>query len=245
MQKIIKGASLTDIGLKRNKNEDAASVSIEEDYCLAIVADGIGGHRKGEVASDMTIGIVSSHLQNVTKTLNLSRVKKVIKTAIKDANKEINNLSVKPDYLDMGTTLVLSVVLPDQTYVANIGDSRLYTFSQSKGLEKVTVDHTYVEYMVRIGKMTREQALNSPQKNVLLNAIGINPSVYYDDYVLDNNYDALLLCSDGLYNMVSEEEIVGVLSDVLTSEEKCRKLVDLANSHGGVDNIGISLLEVK
>ncbi len=245
MQVRVKGATLTDIGLVRNKNEDAASIFISENYSIAMVADGIGGHRKGEVASDTTISMISEHMMNNTKEYSLNRVKKIIKAAIKDANKEINRLSVKPEYLNMGTTLVLAVVLEDQTYITNIGDSRLYTYKSGKGLSKVTVDQTYVEYMVQTGKMTREEAKVSPQKNVLLNAIGINPSVYYDEYIIDNDYDALLLCSDGLYNMVEEDEMACVLEEHLRSDEKCRKLVDLANAHGGLDNIGISLVEVK
>ena len=117
MQVRVKGATLTDIGLVRNKNEDAASIFISENYSIAMVADGIGGHRKGEVASDTTISMISEHMMNNTKEYSLNRVKKIIKAAIKDANKEINRLSVKPEYLNMGTTLVLAVVLEDQTYI--------------------------------------------------------------------------------------------------------------------------------
>lgn len=244
MQTEVKGSTITDIGLVRNKNEDSASLFISDNYVLAMVADGIGGHRKGEVASDTTISIINSHVMNYSKDYSLSHVKKLIKTSIRDANKEINRLSMKPEYLDMGTTLVLAIRLNEETYVTNIGDSRLYTYKMGKGLKKVTVDQTYVEYMIQNGKMTREEAKLSPQKNVLLNAIGINPSVYYDEYILSNDYDALILCSDGLYNMLDEHEIEEVLEDSCSSEEKCHRLVKLANEHGGLDNIGISLVEV-
>lgn len=245
MQTKINGATLTNIGRKRTKNEDAAYFNSCEDFTLLMIADGIGGHKKGEVASDMTISIVSNKILNFEKAFKLTTSRRLIKNAIKYANKEVNNLSVKQEYLDMGTTLVLALVLKEKTIIANIGDSRLYRFDKESGLTQLTVDQNYVQYMIQIGKMTKEEAKNSNKKNVLLNALGVNPSVYYDEQIIDNNYDALLLCSDGLYNMVSLEELNEIMYLNISVEEKVKKLIDTANRNGGFDNIGVSLMEVK
>lgn len=240
----IECACLSDIGKKRLKNEDAVAAERFDGGALLMVADGIGGHRKGEVASDQAISIVQEKILHSSKTLTFSRAKKMLKSAIKSANSEINELSTKPEYLDMGSTLVIALVLQDTTIVCNIGDSRLYTFNRRSGLKKQTVDQTYVEYMVQAGKMTREEAKNSPKKNVLLNALGINPSIYYDELTLNNDYDALLLCSDGLYNMVEEEKIEEILYENISTTDKVQHLIDAANDNGGLDNIGVSLMEV-
>lgn len=245
MQTKINGATLTNIGRKRTKNEDAAYFNSCEDFTLLMIADGIGGHKKGEVASDMTISIISNKISNFEKAFKLTTSRRLIKNAIKYANKEVNNLSVKQEYLDMGTTLVLALVLKEKTIIANIGDSRLYRFDKEFGLTQLTVDQNYVQYMIQIGKMTKEEAKNSNKKNVLLNALGVNPSVYYDEQIIDNNYDALLLCSDGLYNMVSLEELNKIMYLNISVEEKVKKLIDTANRNGGFDNIGVSLMEVK
>ena len=215
MQTKINGATLTNIGRKRTKNEDAAYFNSCEDFTLLMIADGIGGHKKGEVASDMTISIVSNKILNFEKAFKLTTSRRLIKNAIKYANKEVNNLSVKQEYLDMGTTLVLALVLKEKTIIANIGDSRLYRFDKEFGLTQLTVDQNYVQYMIQIGKM------------------------------IDNNYDALLLCSDGLYNMVSLEELNEIMYLNISVEEKVKKLIDTANRNGGFDNIGVSLMEVK
>lgn len=245
MPETIECACRSDIGLRRLKNEDAVAAIRLENGALLMVADGIGGHRKGEVASDQALSIIQEKVMHYARELNLSRAKKLIKSAIKLANSEINELSTKPEYLDMGSTLVVALMLPEATLVCNIGDSRLYTFSRSGGLEQRTVDQTYVEYMVQSGKMTPEEARVSPKRNVLLNALGINPSIYYDELVLKNDYDALLLCSDGLYNMVDDHEIALVMGSVDTAENKVKSLIKAANAHGGLDNIGVSIMEVK
>ena len=159
MQTKINGAILTNIGRKRTKNEDAAYFNSCEDFTLLMIADGIGGHKKGEVASDMTISIVSNKILNFEKAFKLTTSRRLIKNAIKYANKEVNNLSVKQEYLDMGTTLVLALVLKEKTIIANIGDSRLYRFDKEFGLTQLTVDQNYVQYMIQIGKMTKEEAI--------------------------------------------------------------------------------------
>lgn len=237
-------SSLTDIGSRRNKNEDAALAVKFNGGVLLMVADGIGGHRKGEVASDMALSIIQERVVHYEKQLTISRAKKLIKSAIKSANKEINELSTRPDYLDMGTTLVLALVLEEGTLIANCGDSRLYTYKHGRGVQQQTVDHTFVEYMVRNGKMTREEAEKSPKKNVLLNALGTNPGIFYDEQVIKNDYDSLLLCSDGLYNMVNIKELNEVMGKNQSTSSKVKDLISLANTNGGLDNIGVSLMEV-
>lgn len=237
-------SSLTDIGSRRNKNEDAALAVKFNGGVLLMVADGIGGHRKGEVASDMALSIIQEQVVHYEKQLTLPRAKKLIRSAIKSANKEINELSTRPDYLDMGTTLVLALVLNEGTLIANCGDSRLYSYKHGRGLQQLTVDHTFVEYMVRNGKMTREEAENSPKKNVLLNALGTNPGIFYDEQIIKNDYDSLLLCSDGLYNMINIKEMNEVLGKNQSTSSKVKDLISQANANGGLDNIGVALMEV-
>lgn len=236
-------AALSDIGLHRKNNEDNA-YAVKTPYgALLIVADGMGGHRQGEVASKMVVDALSIPFMQKKHVFSPFRAKHFLRKNLKLANKQVYNLALTSDeYKEMGTTAVAGVVGPKETYILSVGDSRAYTFSD-EGLKQITEDQTYVEFLYKSGKITKSQMATHPQKNLLINAVGINPDLSnVDEITLPNaSYKMLLLCSDGLYNMVSDEEIAEVLGSSLTLQEKAKKLIDLALLHGGNDNVAVVL----
>ncbi len=240
-------ACLTDIGKKRKNNEDAAYAASSQYGKILIIADGMGGHRKGEVASKMVIDELSLAFYSVRKKLTVSSARKLVRKHLKKANKDIYKLSLNgEDYKEMGTTAVCAVICQDGTYIISIGDSRCYTYSDNSGLVRKTTDQTYVELLFETGKITRAEIANHPQKNLLINAIGINPdlSQIQENTFSNDSYDCLLLCSDGLYNGVSEEEMTDILKNKETSaHEKAKALIDTALSHDENDNIAVSIWE--
>lgn len=236
--------ALSDIGLHRKNNEDAA-YAVKTPYgALLIVADGMGGHRKGEVASKMVVDSLSIPFLQKTHTFNPFRAKHFLRKNLKAANKDIYHLALSSDeYKEMGTTAVAAIVGPKETRIVSVGDSRAYVFSDS-GLRQITEDQTYVEFLYKSGRISKSEMIDHPQKNLLVNAVGINADLGdVEEYSLPNDsYRILLLCSDGLYNMVSEEEISEVLSSAaLSLEEMAKKLIDLALLHGGNDNVAVVL----
>lgn len=249
MQETIKKqvACLSDIGNKRKNNEDAAYVVSAPDGTFLIVCDGMGGHRKGEVASKLIVDSLAIPYQGLKKKPNVKGAKKFVHKYLKKANKEIYKMSLEGGELkEMGSTVVCALICEDGTYVISLGDSRCYTYSIRTGLVRQTVDQTYVELLFENGKISRSEMDNHPQKNILINAVGIMPELsQIQETILDlGSYDTLLLCSDGLYNMVKDEEITEVLSSLsLSVTEKARKLIDLALEHGGTDNIAVALWE--
>lgn len=233
----------TDIGKVRMTNEDqvAATVNSKGDIFL-IVCDGMGGQNKGELASSMAV----SHLIddfNQTKFLNIIDVKIWLNWRIRVVNKEINNEARRnPLYRGMGTTLTAVVIFHDNYVLAQIGDSRLYQVTDDK-LEQVSADQTYVNYLYRTGQITKEQMATHPRRHMLMNALGTYPSIDIDIVVKPYRNQTLMLCSDGLYNNVSDKTIASILKGSDTPEEKVNELISIANSNGGSDNIGIVIWE--
>ncbi len=240
-------ACLTDIGKKRKNNEDAAYAAESRYGKMLVVADGMGGHRKGEVASGIVMEELSSAFHDVKKKLTVSGARKLLRKHLKKANRDIYHLSLNgDDYKEMGTTVVCALVCTDGTYVVSIGDSRCYTFSESSGLVRKTTDQTYVELLFETGKISKAEMDTHPQKNLLINALGINPDLkqIQETTFSNDSYDVILLCSDGLYNGMSESEMEGILKEKKTSaKEKCRILIDLALFNDENDNIAVSMLE--
>lgn len=240
-------ACLSDIGHKRKNNEDAAYVVSSKDGTFLIVCDGMGGHRKGEVASKLIVDSLAIPYTTLKKKPNVKGAKKFVHKYLKKANKEIYKMSLEGGELkEMGSTVVCALICPDGTYIISLGDSRCYTYALTTGLVHRTTDQTYVELLFEAGKISRSEMDTHPQKNILINAVGIMPELsQIQECVVDNNsYDTLLLCSDGLYNMVSDAEIVDVLSNTtLSVNEKAKALIDLALSHGGNDNVAVALWE--
>ncbi len=238
------------VGLKRSNNEDQAGVLNLSDYQVLLIADGMGGHLKGEVASDIVKTIVLDLLANEDKPRSIREAKRNIKHIIKKANSQIYRLSSsKDEYYGMGTTLVLAMVLDEETIIVNCGDSRAYAYLKSdNSLRQITVDQTCVEYLYELGAISKEEMLTHPKRHVLMNALGIGPSVSCDFTIVDNSsYDILFLCSDGYSNMVNENQTIELLKKNERADAKTLTdiLIAKAIENGGVDNISISLLEVK
>lgn len=240
----MKSYYITDTGKVRTHNEDSVMIvkNLTGEY-LMLVADGMGGHKAGEVASS----IVVNGFTNKFKLMETIGTKEEAVSWIRENVNELNDAIFK--YTDefeeskgMGTTLVLSVVTKDYILFGNVGDSSGFVMKKGK-LYKVTKDHTLVNLLVATGELTKEEALNHPRKNVLMRALGANNPIDIDIFDVDMESDAILLCSDGLTNMLNVSQIEKVLNSELTMEEKIVKLIRKSNLRGGTDNVSIAYLE--
>ncbi len=239
----MKSFYLTDAGKVRDHNEDSVIIVKNEngEYLMA-VADGMGGHSAGEVASSIAIGYLGKHFQETF--LSLSKVDAV--EWIRNSANEINSLifhheKTHPESKGMGTTLVLAIVTEAYILFGNIGDSSGYVVKDNK-LHKVTYDHTLVNLLVSAGELTKEEAKEHPKKNVLMKALGANDPIEVDVFDCDMEISEILLCSDGLTNMLDNDQIEKVLLSDHTVEEKIERLIMKANNRGGTDNISIAYL---
>lgn len=234
---------LTDPGKVRDHNEDSVIIinNYNNEYLMA-VADGMGGHRNGEVASSIAI----SHLGKNFKELGTIGTKEEAINWLKETASEANALIYKyteenPESVGMGTTLVVAIVTEDYLLFGNIGDSSGYVV-KNKQLHKITTDHTLVNLLVKSGELTEEEAKEHPRKNVLMKALGANVNVEMDIFNVEKDVDGVFLCSDGLTNMLDDDQIVKVLNDNLSCEEKMQKLIYKCNNRGGNDNISVAYL---
>lgn len=240
----MKSFYLTDAGKVRDHNEDSVIIvkNIKNDYLLA-VADGMGGHSAGEVASSIAISYLGKHFQETF--INLSKEEAI--NWLRNSVSEINSLIFKyveenSESRGMGTTLVVAIVTENYVLFGNIGDSSGFVMKDGK-LHKVTYDHTLVNLLVTAGELTPDQAKEHPQKNVLMKALGANDPIDVDIFeILNMDFDSILLASDGLTNMLDVETIEKVLLSDLEIEEKVIKLIRKANNRGGTDNISIAYL---
>lgn len=235
--------SLTDRGLLRENNEDNCYSGEIGGYTLLIVADGMGGHRGGETASRKAIETVVSGLENsLTPKMLPGQIMLLLSEVLENANREIIALSKEASELvGMGTTCDICLIAKNTAYIAHIGDSRIYKLNRKKGsFKRLTKDHSLVEYMIETGTITEEEALNHPQKNIILRALGTSPETNADvSYEKLSPDDILLMCSDGLTNMLTEEDICKIISSDNTPEERAKELVRRANETGGTDNITV------
>lgn len=225
----------TDIGCVRKMNQDVFFYSTEPVGPLPnlfIVADGMGGHRAGDFAARYAIDVCVESVRTSSQTSPI----KALDEAVKLANSKVFEKSESnAEYQGMGTTMVLSFIESGQLYVANVGDSRLYLLGD--GLSQVTEDHSYVAAMVRAGEITEEEARCHPDKNMITRAIGVSDSVRIDYFEVDlKPGDRILLCSDGLTNMVVDGEI-GEILEQDSPEQAVDDLVERALYYGGADNI--------
>ncbi len=237
-------AALSDIGLRRKNNEDAAYAVCQQYGKLLVIADGMGGHRKGEVASKIVVDSLSIKFNSERHTFNTRRSKKFYKKQMKKANQEIYKLSLSGDeYREMGTTAVSCVIGDKETTIFSVGDSRCYIIDPQGVLKQITKDQTYVELLYESGKISKAEMATHPQKNLLINAVGINPDLTNcEEFVFSNDaYKSILLCSDGLYNMVSDEEIQATMTSSLPAMEKARELIKKALNAGGNDNVAVAI----
>lgn len=240
----MKSFYLTDSGRVRSHNEDSVTIvkNLSGEH-LMIVADGMGGHRAGEIASSMAVTHLGSRFSNLS-TIGTKF------DAVNWLNENINTINTNilkyteenPESTGMGTTVVLAVVTKDFLIFGNIGDSSGFVFKNKK-LHKITKDHTLVNLLVETGEIAPEEALNHPKKNVLMKALGTETKQVLDTFDVDTNVDAIMLCSDGLTNMLTVEQIEKVLNDdELRIEDKLIKIIKKCNARGGTDNISIAYL---
>lgn len=208
---------------------------------LFVVADGMGGHNAGDTASRMCVEEVVSQIEKSTKVTPIG----ILEQAVTAANERVYCASLEdPALYGMGTTIVAAVVLGDTAYIINVGDSRLYVFRDN--LKQVTVDHSLVEEMVQSGKIHKEDMRTHPNKNIITRALGTNSKVKADCFEIEvNEGDVLLLCSDGLSNMLEDETMEDIIenhkNDMKTAGEL---LVEAANEAGGKDNISVVLVRI-
>lgn len=236
----------SDTGKKRKNNQDFAAYFInKENIVLAILCDGMGGHRGGDVASEMAVSHLG-HSWEESEVHNAEQITQWMLTRISRENKRILEKSRKfSDLEGMGTTLVATAMVDQEFVIANIGDSRGYHYTGGR-LNQVTEDHSLVNELVKSGEISTEDAENHPRKNVLTRSLGVTEEIDIDVTILPAlPNDQMLLCSDGLTNMVEDQDIKNVLSDKKTSEEKVETLVAMANERGGYDNITIMLVQAK
>jgi serine/threonine protein phosphatase PrpC len=245
---------VSEVGMVRSNNQDAAfsffstlrSADERPDFGLFVVADGMGGHHDGEKASAMTVNILA---QQVTGTIylpllnddnqNQTPINDALVAAVQKANSE-----VMANVPDGGTTATAAVIIGDRAYIAHVGDSRLYLIT-SDSFEQLTRDHSLVQRLIELDQLTPEEATEHPQKNVLYRALGQSETVEVD--VLTRRLppkSRLLLCSDGLWNLVDSSEIAEVVRQHDNPQEACNRLVTLANKRGGLDNITVILVRL-
>lgn len=234
--------SATDIGLKRTMNQDFIFTSegpVGNLPNLFVVADGMGGHNAGDFASRYGVSVL---VESVRKDQNFNPVK-ILRNAIEAANREIFSQSqIDPAMAGMGTTTVVCTIVGGYAYVANVGDSRLYVAGSE--LTQISQDHSLIAEMVRLGELTPEQGKNHPDKNIITRAVGTSEEVRIDFFDIKLEAGSqVLMCSDGLTNMVEDSRIFEILKDEET-ENKVQKLIDEANANGGKDNIAVVLVEV-
>lgn len=232
---------LSDIGMVRSLNEDYVLVSENENYNIYVVADGMGGHNAGEVASKMAAeGIIAYINENFYSKDD----KEILKLAIEKVNNDIYKHSLESTALSgMGTTITACLVTNKNTIVANVGDSSCFGIKNDV-IVKITKDHSLVQELLDLGTITEIEAANHPKKNIITRAVGTSEEVDVDMFVINKDvYDKFLLCSDGLTNEVTKEEIMSIVISNNELNDVCSKLVNLAKYKGGRDNITVCCLE--
>ncbi len=229
----------THIGLVRKKNEDNSFAVVKDGGLFAVVADGMGGHRGGEVASQIVIDTALQYIEDADIT---GITPNKIKQLLSDANKSVWEKAYQDKELQgMGSTATLLILQGRQALIGHVGDSRAYLFRADK-LKQLTKDHSYVQMLVENGYITAEEALRHPQRNIITRAIGAESSVDADVLtVVIEAGDVLVLCSDGLNNAVSDDQITQILLGGISNAAD--SLIDAALSSGGSDNITVFVAE--
>lgn len=236
----MKISSATSVGKIRALNEDAFYVApLANNSLLAVVADGMGGHNAGEIASNEAINVIRD-----VATENEHEAKEVLIEALNSANSTVYKMSQDKTALSgMGTTITACLISDEKVTAAQVGDSRLYLVRDGKIIQ-VTKDHSLVEMLIENGTITRDDAKHHPQKNVITRAIGTDSSVEADIYEFSiTKGDIILLCSDGLVNMVEDEKILSIIKKTRKFEQTADKLIHEAENAGGNDNITVILIK--
>ena len=243
--KVLRILAKSDIGKAREMNQDSYYVSdVKDEIQLFILADGMGGYKGGEVASSLAIESTRQYIEKYFKKVVKEKtdILNLLNSAIEYANKVVYEYSQQNIELrDMGTTLDVCLIYNNNVFIGHVGDSRVYRIRKHI-IRKLTNDHSYVEKLVKEGTISKEQAYNHPKKNMLMKAIGcqslVEPDVMYKGFLKD---DIILMCSDGLTNMLKDDEIYNVL--LKNPENPVDALIDNANQLGGYDNITAIIID--
>lgn len=238
----MKTFSISDIGKNREMNQDYVYTSenaVGNLPNLFIVADGMGGHKAGEFASKFTVETIVESV----RTNEQKEPVRIVEEAIQTANRELIQKARQDETMaGMGTTVVVVTVIGDKAFVANVGDSRMYVIG--KEISQITRDHSLVEEMVRMGELAKDAAKDHPDKNIITRAVGAAQDVDVDFFEVElYPQDYILMCSDGLTNMVEDEDIRRIVQSQRDVAERVEKLVETANDHGGQDNITVVVIE--
>lgn len=242
---MIKAYAKTDKGKVREMNQDYFEISNSLDQVqIYILADGMGGYNGGEIASKLAVETAGNYIKNNFEEIEKNResIIQLVGSSMEYANMVIYEKSKeKPELQGMGTTLEVCLIHNNKAYIGHVGDSRVYRI-RKQFIRKLTQDHSYVQKLVKEGTITKEQADHHPQKNMLMKALGCNafvePDVMVRGFLKD---DILIMCSDGLSNLVKQEEIYRKASENI--EQAPKELVELANSRGGYDNITVVVIK--
>ncbi|MCI8575410.1 MAG: Stp1/IreP family PP2C-type Ser/Thr phosphatase, partial [Bacilli bacterium] len=243
----MKSFYLTDAGKVRSHNEDSVTILKNgNNEHLLIVADGMGGHRAGEVASSMAVTHLGKRFTSISSVGSKLDAVNWLTDNVNEINKNI--LEYADNHVDskgLGTTLVVALLTKEYLIFGNIGDSSGFVVKNHK-LHKITNDHTLVNLLVQAGDLTEEEAKFHPKKNVLMKALGASEKAELDIFVVETDIEGIFLCSDGLTNMLTNEQIEKVLDDrELEIEEKVIKLIRKSNARGGTDNISVAYLSLE
>lgn len=251
----------TDIGMVRNVNQDTYVITkYSEKTCLCVVCDGMGGAKGGETASRLATeaftrvisDFIRPYIGQKEKGFSVNDVKKAMKRALVEANDAVYELSREdPRLRGMGTTLVAALIIGNSVFCLNVGDSRMYFMKGSK-IKQITKDHSYVQHLIDIGKLTKDDLEYQLNKNIITRAVGteitVDPDIFKSS-VSDGTF--VLLCTDGLCNYVNDETICDIVSndsaksiDEIGLNIKARRLIDTANNNGGGDNITVAIIKV-
>lgn len=239
-------ACRTDIGKVRMTNEDrVGAYTNAKGNILLIVCDGMGGQNKGEYAAQIAIDVISESFKKKQKFFSAFTARSWLYQIVTKANKAVyEEASRNPQYKGMGTTMSLALIYKNVIFTVQIGDSRVYELRNHQ-LRQLTEDQTYVNYLYRIGKITKEEMKTHPKRHVLVNALGQFPSAEFDLQKKPYLNSTILVCSDGLYNNVTESNILGVLRNGDSVIQKVNELITIANVNGGSDNIAVAIWEAE
>lgn len=236
---------MSDPGMVRTENQDVFTMQqLKGESLLVMVCDGMGGARAGNIASALALDVFCGEiLRGFKPSMNQEKIEALLCGAVELANKAVHEQSCSSEeYNGMGTTLVAAIVSGGKAYIVNVGDSRAYHVTE-EGIRLVTTDHSFVELMVQRGEITREQARTHPGKNLITRAIGTEQAVEGDLYCVEFKKDeCLLLCSDGLSNVMAEQEM---LFEVIHGNQKadcCQRLLEIAKNRGAPDNVTVVLV---
>lgn len=237
----------TDPGLTRENNED--SVIFDQGSGVAVLADGMGGYNAGEVASGMATSIINTEmnrwLAQAATAASVQDIRRALEICVTHANSAIFKAANQhAQYAGMGTTLVAGVFTGSNLVLGHIGDSRCYRLRQGQ-MSRITKDHSLLQEQIDAGLLTPEQAEMSANKNLVTRALGVDDAVLLEvhDHVVEPG-DVYLMCSDGLSDLVRDQEIVKILQMSTSAEQRAQALIDIANAHGGRDNITVLLVQV-